>query len=76
MALHTNAQHHNRDAADRQLLRRVVARDHQAFRELYIAYHRRLARFLMRLTREFGLVEEVINDTMWVVWNKADEFRG
>jgi RNA polymerase sigma-70 factor, ECF subfamily len=76
MALHTNAQHHNRDAADRHLLRRVAARDHQAFRELYIAYHRRLARFLMRVTREFGLVEEVINDTMLVVWNKADEFRG
>jgi RNA polymerase sigma-70 factor (ECF subfamily) len=76
MALQHNAQHHQRDATDRQLLRRVAARDHQAFRELYIAYHRRLARFLMRLTREFGLVEEVINDTMWVVWNKAGEFRG
>jgi RNA polymerase sigma-70 factor, ECF subfamily len=76
MALQNNAQQQNRDTADRQLLRRVAARDHQAFRELYIAYHRRLARFLLRLTREFALIEEVINDTMWVVWNKADEFRG
>jgi RNA polymerase sigma-70 factor (ECF subfamily) len=76
MALQDNLQQQHRDAADRQLLRRVAARDHQAFRELYIAYHRRLGRFLLRLTREFGLVEEVINDTMWVVWNKAGEFRG
>jgi RNA polymerase sigma-70 factor (ECF subfamily) len=76
MALQPNSQQQNRDTADPQLLRRVAARDHQAFRELYIAYHRRLARFLMRLTRDFALVEEVINDTMWVVWNKAGEFRG
>jgi len=76
MTSQPNTQHQHRDAADRQLLRRVAARDQLAFRELYIAYHRRLARFLMRVTREFALVEEVINDTMWVVWNKAGEFRG
>jgi RNA polymerase sigma-70 factor (ECF subfamily) len=65
-----------RDEADRALLDRVVARDGAAFRELYIYYHRRLARFLMRLTPRYELVEEVINDTLWVVWNKAGEFRG
>ena len=65
-----------RDEADRALLDRVVARDGAAFRELYIYYHRRLARFLMLLTPRYELVEEVINDTLWVVWNKAGEFRG
>jgi RNA polymerase sigma-70 factor (ECF subfamily) len=65
-----------RDLSDRQLLARVAARDGEAFRELYIVYHRRLARFLMRLTRRYELAEEVINDTLWVVWNRAAEFRG
>jgi len=55
----------------------MVARgDREAFRELYIVYHRRLARFLMRLTRRYEVAEEIINDTMWVVWRKAGDFRG
>ena len=65
-----------RDAADRLLLDRVALRDAEAFRELYVLYHRRLARFLMRLTHRYEVAEEVINDTLWVVWNKAAEFRG
>jgi RNA polymerase sigma-70 factor (ECF subfamily) len=59
-----------------QLLRQVVLRDRTAFKELYLVYHRRLARFLMRMTSHHELIEEVINDTMWTVWQKAADFRG
>ena len=65
-----------RDEGERRLLARVAAGDREAFRELYIAYHRRLARFLTRLTRHYEIAEEVINDTLWVVWRKAGDFRG
>jgi RNA polymerase sigma-70 factor (ECF subfamily) len=65
-----------RDEGERRLLARVAGGDREAFRELYIAYHRRLARFLTRLTRHFEIAEEVINDTLWVVWRKAGDFRG
>jgi len=65
-----------REDGDRRLLAKVAARDREAFRELYIIYHRRLARFLVRLTRRYELAEEIINDTLWVVWRKAAEFRG
>ncbi|MGB8692274.1 MAG: sigma-70 family RNA polymerase sigma factor [Steroidobacteraceae bacterium] len=65
-----------REDGDRRLLARVAARDREAFRELYIIYHRRLARFLMRITRRYELAEEIINDTLMVVWRKAGEFRG
>lgn len=58
------------------LLRQVVLRDRTAFKELYLIYHRRLARFLMRMTSRHDLIEEVINDTMWTVWEKAGDFRG
>lgn len=59
-----------------RLLHKVAAGDRQAFQSLYIAYHRRLARFLTRLTRQYDIAEEIINDTLWVVWCKAPEFRG
>jgi len=65
-----------RDEGERRLLTRVAAGDREAFRELYIAYHRRLARFLTRVTRHYEIAEEVINDTLWVVWRKAGDFRG
>ena len=61
---------------DHQLLARVAARDPEAFKQLYHLYHRRLTRFLMRLTRRPEIAEEIINDTLWVVWRKAPEFRG
>jgi RNA polymerase sigma-70 factor (ECF subfamily) len=58
------------------LLTRIAARDAQAMHELYHLYHRRLARFLMRLTSRYDLAEEIINDTFWVVWQHAADFRG
>jgi RNA polymerase sigma-70 factor (ECF subfamily) len=58
------------------LLARIAARDAQAMHELYHLYHRRLARFLMRMTSRYDLAEEIINDTFWVVWQHAADFRG
>ena len=64
------------DARERELLARIAARDRQAMREFYLIYHRRLARFLSRLTSRYEVVEEIINDTLVVVWQKAADFRG
>jgi len=47
-----------------------------ALKELYFLYHRRLARFLTRLTTRVEVAEEIINDTFWVVWQRAGDFRG
>jgi RNA polymerase sigma-70 factor (ECF subfamily) len=58
------------------LLSRIATRDAQAMHELYHLYHRRLARFLMRLTSRYDLAEEIINDTFWVIWQHAADFRG
>jgi RNA polymerase sigma-70 factor (ECF subfamily) len=64
------------NAAELRLLDRVAGGDRQAFQELYVCYHRRLARFLTRLTHGYPIAEEIINDTMYVVWRKAAGFRG
>ena len=64
------------DAHELELLHRTAAGDRSAFEALYHVYHRRLARFLTRMTRHPDLAEEIINDTMWIVWQHAGEFRG
>src|SRR5579863_154253 len=63
-------------AREVELISRIAAGDRRAFEELYGLYHRRLARFLTRLTRRYDVAEEVINDTFWIVWKKAADFRG
>ena len=64
--------------AEVNLIARVAtARDLRAFEELYRTYHVRLTRFLERLTRRRdALVEELLNDTMLVVWKRADSYNG
>jgi RNA polymerase sigma-70 factor (ECF subfamily) len=61
---------------ERELLARIDARNREAMRELYLLYYPRLTRFLRRMTRRHDLVEEVINDTLFLVWEKAGDFRG
>ena len=63
-------------ARETDLIAKIADGDRKAFEELYYLYHRRLARFLTRLTRRYDIAEEVINDTFWVVWTKAHTFRG
>lgn len=60
---------------DVALLVAVAAGDRRALEELYLSYHRRLARFLSRFTPRYENVEEIINDTFMVVWQSAKDFR-
>lgn len=53
------------------LIERVAARDAHAFEALYRDYYPRLHRFLGRVTQRTQVVDEVINDTMLVVWRKT-----
>ena len=60
---------------DNDLLVAVAAGNRHALEELYLSYHRRLARFLSRFTPRYENVEEIINDTFMVVWQSAKDFR-
>ncbi|HEU4991174.1 MAG TPA: sigma-70 family RNA polymerase sigma factor [Luteimonas sp.] len=64
------------DTADRALLQRMAEGDRAALETLYRGYHGRLCRFLSRLTRRPELIEEVVNDCMFIAWQHAGEFRG
>ena len=58
------------------LLRRVAREDRYAFELLYRSYYRRLTRFLEQTTRTPQLIDEILDDTMLVVWRKAPTFNG
>jgi RNA polymerase sigma-70 factor, ECF subfamily len=59
---------------DRWLLD-VAKGDRGAIEKLYAAYYHRLAPFLIRITHRYETVEEIINDTFLVVWQRAEQFR-
>jgi RNA polymerase sigma factor (sigma-70 family) len=59
---------------DVALLNRVAGKDGAAFEALYRGYYPRLRRFLERVTRRPQIVEEILNDTMLVVWRKASSY--
>jgi RNA polymerase sigma-70 factor (ECF subfamily) len=62
------------DAHDVRLMALIEAGDKHAFAQLYRAYFPRLVRFLDRMTRNTALIEEIINDTLLVVWQRAGSF--
>jgi RNA polymerase sigma-70 factor (ECF subfamily) len=47
----------------------------EAFHELYVKYHRRLASFIARVNWRKEDIEEIINDTFMIVWQSAGEYR-
>lgn len=62
--------------ADQRLIALVRDRDRHAFEELYRKYQTRLARFVGNLIRHPQIVEEVLDDTLMVVWERAADFKG
>jgi len=62
------------DPDDVILISQVARGDIPAFDALYRSYYPRLARFLEQMTRRPQLVDEILNDTMLIVWRKAATF--
>ena len=59
-----------------QLLQGVRRRQQDDFEALYRLYHPRLTRFLAQFTRRGEVVDEVLDDTMMVVWERSSSFDG
>lgn len=68
--------HNNPRGTDRRLLRQIAAQDRQAFETFYYLYYTRLSRFLRRFRNDDVWIDEVVNDVMFVIWQKADAFQG
>jgi RNA polymerase sigma-70 factor (ECF subfamily) len=61
---------------DSQILKRIAAGDRQALSELYARYQRPLFNYLLQLTPDYGLAEELLQDTLVAVWKSAQSFEG
>ena len=58
-------------AKERNLIAETAAGNSKAFEQLYLLYFNRLYQFIFRITRRQEFIEEIINDVMYVVWEKA-----
>ena|SRR5579872_597447 len=63
-------------ADDVQLIARIGGGDRQALSELYARYQRVLFAYLLQLTPDYGLAEELLQDTLVAVWKSAHSFEG
>lgn len=61
---------------DVRLIRRIARGDRQALAELYACYQRALFAYLLQLTPDYGLAEELLQDTLVAVWKSAHSFEG
>lgn len=63
-------------ADDRNVVDRIAAGDRDALATLYATYQAPLFRYLLQLTSDRGLAEEVLQDTLVAVWKSARTFEG
>ncbi len=68
----------NTSAADEdgQIVARIAKGDRQALAELYMRYQHLLFKYLLQLTPDHGLAEELLQDTLVAVWKSAGSFEG
>jgi RNA polymerase sigma-70 factor, ECF subfamily len=64
------------DTQDAAWLHATARGERAAFARLYRRHQPRLMRFLWRFVSRPELAEEIVNDTMWLVWTRAHAFRG
>src|SRR5918911_4991433 len=60
--------------ADITLIERIVARDERAIGELYDRHNRLLFGLILRILRDRGEAEEVLQEVFVLVWTKAETY--
>jgi RNA polymerase sigma-70 factor, ECF subfamily len=65
-----------RSHSDTALIEAVGGGDRGAMQVLYARHHVRVYRFLLRLTSDASLAEELVSDVFFAVWRNAASFAG
>jgi RNA polymerase sigma-70 factor, ECF subfamily len=63
-------------STDTALIEAVAGGDRGAMQALYARHHVRVFRFLLRLTNDASLAEELVSDVFFAVWRNAARFAG
>lgn len=61
---------------DQSLIARIATGDREALAELYARYQQPLFSYLLQLTPDHGLAEEMLQDTLVAIWKSARGFEG
>lgn len=61
---------------DTHIVTRIASGDREALAELYNRYQQHLFRYLLQLTPDYGLAEEILQDTFVAAWKSARTFEG
>lgn len=64
------------DIPDEELLARTVAQDVDAFEALYDRHAGTIYSLVLRIVREPEIAEELLQETFWQVWRKAEQYNG
>jgi RNA polymerase sigma-70 factor (ECF subfamily) len=62
--------------SDEALLGAIAAGDQRAMQVLYARHHVRVYRFVVRLTRDRSLAEDLVGEVFLEVWRRANGFKG
>jgi RNA polymerase sigma-70 factor, ECF subfamily len=62
--------------SDEALLGAIAAGDQRAMQVLYARHHVRVYRFVLRLTQDRSLAEDVVSEVFLDVWRRAGGFKG
>ena len=71
-----NKNRNDQELHEIELIGRLRDLDETALEELYHDYYSRLFRFIARIIRRDDLIDEIINDVMFIVWEKASTYNG
>ncbi len=61
---------------DVTLIKRIAAQEDAALHELYVLYGQRMMAYALRLIQNRAMAEDVVQDSLVVVWRSAGRFRG
>jgi RNA polymerase sigma-70 factor, ECF subfamily len=64
------------ETSDEALLGAIAAGDQRAMQVLYARHHVRVYRFVLRLTQDRSLAEDVVSEVFLDVWRRAGGFKG
>lgn len=65
-----------RERSENALLARVAKRDREALAQIYVRFQRPLFSYLFHLLGQKELAEDVLQEVLMIVWQKAHTFQG